>query len=305
MIGRVIEIAGENRHLTKERGFMVVRAESAEEGRVPLDDIAAVIATGRGLTHSTNLLVELAVRNAPFVLCGPNFAPVALLWGVDGHHRQAARFDAQLAATKPLQKRLWRDVVRAKITQQAAVLAAFGQPTAPLDALVAKVRAGDPENVEATAAQRYWPAVFGRDFRRDRTAPGVNARLNYGYMVLRAAAARAIMGAGLHPTLGIHHRHGGNPMRLADDLMEPFRPLIDLTVSGLADTDAETLDRDHKKVLAGVLHAGLRTSAGTTPLIGAVQRLAISLAQAYLGERDGLDFPAAQTPLELTGAAKP
>ena len=117
--------------------------------------------------------------------------------------------------------------MRAKLQQQGAALEATGAPTAPLTMLARRVRSGDPDNLEAQGAQKYWRLLFGDDFRRDQQGAGLNGMLNYGYTVLRAATARAVVSAGLHPTLGIHHSNEGNAMRLVDDLMEPFRPMVD------------------------------------------------------------------------------
>jgi CRISPR-associated protein Cas1 len=224
MIGRVIEIAEDGRHLAKARGFLTVSADKAEIGRVPIDDIGAVIASAHGITYSNNLLTALAERCIPLVVCGSNHMPAAFLWTADGHHEQAGRMADQAAASKPLRKRLWSQIVRAKILGQGATLEAVGAPHGGFYLLSRKVRSGDPDNVEAQAARRYWPLLFGGEFRRDRREPGVNAMLNYAYTVLRAGAARAVMAAGLHPALGLAHRQRGNAFALADDLMEPFRP---------------------------------------------------------------------------------
>jgi len=270
---------------------MVVSEDKAEVARIALDDIAAIIASAHGLTYSNNLLVALAERNAPLIICSPNFTPSAYLWPVSGNHRQAARMDAQVASSVPMGKRLWKTIVQAKIAQQAGVLASLGVSVTVLTALIPKVRSGDPDNVEAMAAKRYWPLAFGTDFRRDRSLPGPNAMLNYGYMVLRAAMARAIMGAGLHPSLGIHHRNEVNPMRLADDLMEPFRPFTDRTVLSLRQMGETEINSDVKKTLAAVAYADVPTQRGTTPVMGAMIALATSLAQNYEGERTDLDLP--------------
>lgn len=291
MPGRIVEIAQDGRHLSADRGHMVVAGNGAEIGRLALDDIAAVITSAHGLSYSNNLLVALAERNAPFIFCTPNFTPVGYLLPVAGNHRQAARIDAQIKASVPMGKRLWKAVVQAKIAAQAAVLADMGLPTAPLNALILKVRAGDPDNAEATAARRYWQQAFGAEFRRDRALPGANALLNYGYTVLRAATARAIMGAGLHPSIGIHHRNEMNPMRLADDLIEPFRPLVDRAVLRLLREGVTTVTPDAKKILVNVLITDLQTARGVTPVMGAILALATSLAQIYEGERADLDFP--------------
>ncbi len=291
MLGRIVEIATDHRHLALKRGFLEIRSGDETVGRVPLDDIAAVIANGHGLTTSANLLTALAERGIPFVLCGRNHAPAAYLLGLDGHHVQAARMDGQLSARKLLCQRLWRQVIRAKIANQAAVLTALGQKAGPVAALVAQVRSGDPANIEAQAARRYWSLAFGADFRRDRTADGVNAMLNYSYTVLRSATARAVVAAGLHPSRGLHHRSGANPMRLVDDLVEPFRPLADAIILGLVKTGAPEVNAQTKPILAQVAYLDMESQAGVSPAHLCMHRLATSLAQVFLGERRDLDLP--------------
>ncbi len=303
MLGRIVEIANDNRHLFVSRGFMVIRETNGnknELGQVPLDDIAAVVANAHGLSYTNNLLVALADRGVPFVLCSSNHNPAGMLWPVDGHSMQAGRFDAQLATTKPLRKRLWSSIVKSKLNQQAAVLEAVGAPTAPLAALVAKVRSGDPNNIEAQGARRYWRLLFGEDFRRDRQSGEINGLLNYGYTVLRAATARAIIAAGLHPSIGIHHTNQGNAMRLADDLMEPYRPFIDLLAWQLKRQDMVDVTPETKRIMVRGLYDDLMTGAGTTPMQVSVQKLATSLAQVYLGEREQLDLPLPGLPIAMS-----
>lgn len=305
MIGRIVEVADDRRHLFMSRGFMVVQdteGERKELGQVPLDDIAAVIANAHGLSYTNNLLVALAERGAPFVLCAANHNAVGMLLPIDGNHHQGRRIDAQLEATKPTTKRLWAEVVRAKLEQQAAALEAIGSPTAPLTALIRKVRSGDPKNMEAQGARRYWGLLFGDTFRRDQDAGGLNAMLNYGYTVLRAATARAVIAAGLHPTLGLHHSNDSNPMRLVDDLMEPFRPVIDLKIWQLRRNDEAEITPETKRATVRTLYDDMQTDVGATPVMVCIQKLATSLAQVYLGERDKLDLPLPGLPLALAAA---
>jgi CRISPR-associated protein Cas1 len=299
MIGRIIEVAQDHRHLSLHRGHLVVSEGEQQVGRVPLDDIAAVIGNAHGLSYTNNLLVALAERNAAFVLCGANHNPVGMLWPVDGHFEQAGRMDAQLAASKPTNKRLWQTLVKTKIAHQAAVLQTRGKPHVPLTALIDKVRSGDPDNIEAQAARRYWTLLFGPDFRRDRQAGGVNGLLNYGYMVLRAATARAVMAAGLHPTIGLHHANAQNPMRLVDDLMEPFRPFIDHVVAGLADEGYEQVTPETKRALVNVLYMDLPGPDGVSPIIVWLSRLAVSLARHYRDRGGPLQLPLPPTPMDL------
>jgi len=305
MIGRIVEVADDQRHLFMHRGFLVVKdteGERKELGQIPLDDIAAVIANAHGLSYTNNLLVALAERCAPFVLCGANHNAVGMLLPIDGNYQQAKRFDAQIDASKPIIKRLWADIVRSKLQQQAAALEAAGAPAVPLSALAAKVRSGDPDNLEAQGARRYWGLLFGDEFRRDRDAEGLNAMLNYGYTVLRATTARAVVAAGLHPTIGLHHSNENNAMRLVDDLMEPFRPMIDLKVWQLRRGGEAHVNPDTKRALVRTMYDDMQTTAGATPVIVCAQKLAISLAQVFLGEREKLDLPLPGLPLALATA---
>lgn len=298
MIGRVVEIAEDGRHLAKSRGFLTVSSGGEELGRVPLDDVTAVVASAHGITYSNNLLVALAERGAPVVLCGANHRPVAFIWPTDGHHEQAGRMADQAAASKPLRKRLWAQVVSAKIESQGATLRAIGAPAGGFQLLARKVRSGDPDNVEAQAARRYWPLLFGEDFRRERSADGVNAMLNYAYTILRSGAARAIMAAGLHPSFGLGHRQRGNSFCLADDLMEPFRPVADLLVHDLVSNGATEVNRDTKGELARILVTDMSTAEGVSPVGVCLQRAAVSLTRCFAGETKSLDLPRRTLPLE-------
>jgi CRISPR-associated protein Cas1 len=282
---------------------MVVRSTEGtrpEVGRVPLDDIAALIANAHGLSYTNNLLVALAERGAPLVLCAANHNVVGTLWPADGHHQQAHRFDAQIACKEPLRKRLWASIVASKLNSQAAVLRGVGVPDAPLATLAKHVRSGDPTNLEAQGARKYWTLLMGPLFRRDREASGTNAMLNYGYTVLRAATARAVVAAGLHPSIGLHHSHDNNAMRLVDDLMEPFRPFVDYTVWQLQKQDQYELDSAAKRALVQTLYQDLHTPDGRTPLMVAIQKTATSLAQVLLGERKALELPPANVPIAPT-----
>ncbi|MPM37907.1 CRISPR-associated endonuclease Cas1 [bioreactor metagenome] len=308
MVGRIVEIADDRRHLFVNRGFMVVRdseGDRKELGQIPLDDIAAVIANAHGITYTNNLLVALAERGAPFVLCGANHNVVGMLLTLDGHHVQSKRIEAQIAATVPTVKRLWAAIVKAKIEQQAAALEAAGALTIPLTAMIGKVRSGDPENIEGQAARRYWGLLFGADFRRDQDGDGVNGLLNYGYTILRSATARAVVSAGLHPSIGLHHSNDANAMRLVDDLMEPFRPIVDLKVWQLKNAGESHVTPETKRSLVRVLYDDMPTRIGVTPVMVCMQRLATSLAQVFLEERNKLDLPLPSLPLSLANSLEP
>ena len=271
-------------------------------GQIPLDDIAAVIANAHGITYTNNLLVALAERGTPFVLCAANHNAVGVLITLDGHHVQSKRIEAQIAASQPTHKRMWAAVVKSKLEQQASALEATGAPSAPLTALIKKVKSGDPANVEGQGAKRYWGLLFGEGFRRDQSGDGINALLNYGYTIARSATARAIVAAGLHPSIGLHHSNDANAMRLVDDLMEPFRPVIDLKVWQLHQQGESHVTPETKRALVRTLYDDMQSAAGATPVMVCMQKLATSLAQVYLGEREKLELPLPGLPLTLAGS---
>lgn len=306
MMGRMVEIADDRRHIALKRGFLIVHDTVSEHktelGKVPIDDIAAVIANAHGISYTNNLLVALAERGIPFVLCGANHNAIGMLLPIEGHHLQAKRIEAQIAAKQPTHKRLWAEIIKAKLTQQAAVLEATGAVAAPLTALVKKVKSGDSNNIEAQGARRYWGALFGNTFRRNQNGDGLNALLNYGYTIMRSATARAVIAAGLHPSIGLHHSNDANPMRLVDDLIEPFRPLIDLKVWQLQKHGEEAITPYTKRILVNTLYDDMHSNAGITPVMACMHKLASTLAQVYLGERRTLELPLPNLPLHFNSS---
>lgn len=296
MLGRVVEISQPGRMLRLERGSMIVSdiRSKDELGRIALDQLGAVLATARGITTGSELILALADRNIPLLYCDRKFVPAAISWPVESHHTQSARIEAQATATRPLVKRLWQQIVAAKIRNQALSLDYIGEEhgASALAAMSRRVRSGDPENLEAQAARRYWPLLFGESFRRNRQDDGINAVLNYAYAILRSATARAIMASGLHPSIGLHHSNRYNAMRLVDDLMEPYRPLFDVAAWRLFQAGHNNVTSSVKSFLAGMFVSDIETDQGTTPLMTALVRTAQSLARAFDGvPRAQLDLP--------------
>lgn len=298
---QIIDIATDGRHLTRDRGFLKVAEDGREIGRTPLDQVAGVIVHAHGTTWSTSLLCELAERGAPVVLCASNHAPKSVLLPIEGHHGQGARMRAQWQAKAALKKQAWKQVVCCKVRMQAAALDAIGQAPAPLLMMLRKVRSGDSTNIEAQAARHYWPRVMGTDFRRDTQGGDANALLNYGYTVLRAATARAVVAAGLHPTIGLFHSNRGNAFALADDLMEPFRPLVDCTVRSIVVEKGTKVDTDAKQALARLIAIDLPLGDGVTPVSVALMKLATSLGQSFENGKLSLALPSPPDPLILAG----
>jgi CRISP-associated protein Cas1 len=303
---RVVDIATDGQHLSAHRGFLLVSKDREEVGRVPLDDVAAVVVHAHGVTWSANLVVALAERGALMVLCGANHAPVAVCMPLDGHHGQNARMRAQWESGRPLAKQIWRKIVIAKIQWQAAALEACGVSSAAFDLLARRVRSGDPDNIEAQAARRYWPLLLGDAFRRDRHGEGANGFLNYGYTILRSLVARSVIAAGLHPSIGIHHANRGNAFALADDLIEPFRPLVDVTTAQLVRQGCEEVTPDVKRTMAGLIALDLVDEGGaTTTVTIAATRLAQSLARCFeTGTSSELTLPRPPSVIELAGLGR-
>ncbi len=298
---RIIEISSNNRHLAVDRGFMTVSENGNEIGRVPFDQIGAVIANAHGLTYSNNFLVRLAEQKAPLVICASNHVPVSVLLPLEGNYLQSSTMSAQAAMKETTQNRLWKEIVQAKIKQQAAVLDAFGLEAKHLKMMAPRVKSGDCENMEGQAARYYFQTLFGKTFRRDRAQAGINSLLNYGYMVLRSAVIRAVVAAGLHPSLGLHHCNQYNPMCLADDLMEPFRPMVDFCVRRLVSDGNENVTPETKKRLVSVLSCPMLTDKGSVEISYVITDLAVSLAKCARKEADSLNFPPPMSDLALWG----
>ncbi len=301
---QIIDIATDGRHLSRDRGFLKVEEDGREVGRVPLDQIAAVIVHAHGITWTTSLLVELADRGALLVLCAANHQPRAVLWPLEGHHTQGARMRAQWAAKTPLIKQAWKQVIIAKVQMQAAALASIGQPRSTLDRMTREIKSGDSTNIEAQAARHYWPRMMGPEFRRDAGHTDINALLNYGYTVLRATTSRAVVAAGLHPTIGLFHTNRGNAFALADDLMEPFRPLVDCTVRNIAANEGPEVTPSAKQVLARLIALDLPLGEVISPVSVALTKLATSLALSFERGKLELALPRPPDALTLAGLGK-
>lgn len=303
MQNRIVEIVTEGAHLSVSRGFLIVSKDKEKVGQVAIDDMAGLVIRGHGASLSVNICTRLAKANVPVVICGTGQAPASVVWPVSGHFAQGLRMQAQAVANKPLKKRLWSQLVREKILAQANVLEFALKNGDDLRAMARRVKSGDPENLEAQAARRYWPRLMGNRFRRDRSAGGKNAALNYGYAVLRASVARSILAAGLHPSLSLHHASRGDALRLADDLMEPFRPWVDFKVKRLSDSNGgeiPELTPEIKTELAGVLQMDFSTPVGASPMQISIDRMAQSLVQVYLGEARQMEVPG--SPVALVSA---
>jgi len=292
MRNRILEIAESPARLRIERSQLVVEFAS-QPSRFPLEDLAVLIVAHPQVSYTQAVLTEIASAGGTFVTCDRSRMPIGILLPLDANSVQTERFRAQVELSKPKQKQAWKQIVQAKIRMQADLLQARTGSDHGLSPFIPQVRSGDPKNFEARAARKYWTALFGSDFRRDRDAPGHNALLNYTYAVLRAMTARAVVAAGLHPSLGIHHHNKYNSFCLADDLMEPYRPIVDRVVAELVDEfgSVPTLDQSTRALLLGALTGSIVIDSEQRTLFDSLGQSASSLVNLIFGKTDQLKLP--------------
>jgi CRISPR-associated protein Cas1 len=271
--------------LSLEDGQLAV-AQDEGEVRLALEDIAWLIVDTPQATLTSTLLSACMEAGIAVMTTDARHMPSGLLLPFHRHHRQADIAVKQANMGAPLRKRLWQAIARGKIANQAAVLASLGRTgSEAVRRMADHVGSGDPDNVEARAARAYWGALWP-DFTRDDAGDTRNMRLNYGYAVLRACVARAIVGAGLLPTFGLHHASAVNPFNLADDLIEPFRPFVDLLswqIAGEGSAARSDLTREDRQKLAALPLSPCRVGADRLTLLAASERCAASLVRAIEG----------------------
>ena len=290
MIKRTIEVSGKGNHLAIDQGSLTVRRDGEEVGRVPLEDLGVLVLDCPTTTYTHSVITEALAAGAVIIPCGRDHLPRGLFLPQE-NALLTQRVADQAAAPLPLKQRLWKQLIQAKIRHQAGALPEGSPARGKLAALVSTVRSGDPANVEAHASRLYWPALFGKTFRRRPDGPPPNGLLNYGYMALRACVARAICAAGLHPALGLHHHNRANPFCLADDLLEPLRPVVDRRVHALVQGGLTTIEREAKTQLLALMAETVEVAGARGPLMVALARTAASLVRCYGGEQDQLDLP--------------
>jgi CRISPR-associated protein Cas1 len=294
MIDRILDFSESAARLKVHRRQLVIRRKESADVSVPLADLAVVVVSHPAVTYTQAVLTGLAEAGGSFIACDRRHLPVGMFLPLVSHHVQTERFAAQARAAAPLKKRIWKQVVRAKILAQAAALENLHGTDHGLRQLAPQVRSGDPANIEARAARRYWPRLFADlDFRRHRENEDQNLLLNYGYAVLRAIVGRAVCAAGLHPSLGIHHHNRCDAFCLADDLMEPFRPTVDLAVVEYCvdHDDLYGLEASAKQKIIGRLTARRLVDGRQLTLFDTVARTACSLAEIFLGNAHKLVLP--------------
>lgn len=273
-------------------GQMVVEQSDAAV-RLPLEDVAWVVLDTPQASLTASLLSACMEAGVAVITTDRTHIPNGIALPFHGHHRQAEMAWKQIALGAPLKKRLWQAVVRRKILNQSANLAALGRDGGKVVAEMARhVGSGDPDNVEARAARQYWQSLFD-GFRREDDEDRRNKLLNYGYAVIRSAIARALVANGLLPAFGIHHASVSNAFNLADDVIEPFRPFADrLAFAQTAQGNGPDLTLADRRAMAGVLSADCRMAGAVTPLLAATEQTSASLCRAIAAnDPDALILP--------------
>lgn len=262
---------------------------------IPVEDIGIVVLDHKQITLTQALLDALLQNNVATIVCNSTHHPEGILLTLDGNTIQSERYKLQLESSEPLRKQLWAQTITQKIKNQASALKTINRKYEYLIPLHQKVRSGDADNCEATAAAYYWQTFFPHinDFRRGREGLPPNNYLNYGYALLRATMARSIVGAGLLPTLGIHHRNRYNAFCLADDLMEPYRPYVDLCVHNtiLLHGIQSDLPKHIKTELLQIPAIDVTIDGEKSPLMNACYRTAVSMVKCCSGESKKLLYP--------------
>lgn len=258
---------------------------------VPIEDVGIVVVENQRVSISIPLLNALADANVMVVFCDEHGLPKSLLSNMDSNNCQCETLNLQIACGEVLKKQMWKQLVEAKIKNQAALLTRLNKDGELLKPYYSNVKSGDSDNREGAAAHLYWQLLFGKTFVRNREWPGVNSLLNYGYTILRAATARAIVASGLMPAIGIFHHNRSNAYPLADDLMEPFRPYVDEVVHQMAEADELELNKETKAKLIQVLYADTHFNKVVRPLSVGLTLMTASFVKCLKKEASKLSLP--------------
>jgi CRISPR-associated protein Cas1 len=293
MIKRTVLI--ENKaSVTVKNQQLVIKTET-RESTVPIEDIGFIVLDHPEIYLSIpamNLLIE---NNSAIIICGKNHLPNGMFLNLHSHHIQQEIFRNQIEASVPLKKKLWQQTIFEKITNQGILLEKIAYQKNSFNFLASKVLSGDTSNMEGVAASQYWKTFFDTydiKFKRERYGDYPNNFLNYGYAILRAATARSLSGSGLLNTLGIHHKNKYNAFALADDIMEPYRPLVDEKVFEIMQKyEKQELDSIIKSELLQILTRTVYFKDEKSPLMVALQKTASSLQQCYTGNRKKIKYP--------------
>ena len=282
----------ENKASLTTKNLQLVIKTDTRETNIPIEDIGYIVIDHPEIYLSVPALNLLVDNNTAVIICNTNHLPNGMFLNLNSHHIQQEIFKNQINASVPLKKQLWQQTVMEKITNQGILLQNITSKTNNFDFLASKVLSGDTSSMEGVAANFYWKSFFEHNFKRERFGDYPNNFLNYGYAILRAATARALSGSGLLNTLGIHHKSKYNAFALADDIMEPFRPIVDEKVAEIMQNYTEQeLNTAIKAELLQILTRTVYFKEEKSPLMVALQKTASSLQQCYTGDRKKIKYP--------------
>lgn len=295
MIKRTIDISDGPTFLNIENDQLILTRKQERIASIPCEDVGVLLVDHRQTTYTHSALTRLLARGAVIILCGEDHLPAGILLPLENNDLHTERLRAQVATALPIRKQLWRQIVAHKIKGQAGNLPEGHPVRRRLLAMAQEVKSGDTSNREGVAARFYWPALMdplmGESFRRDPDGPWPNPLLNYGYMVFRAAVARAIVAAGLHPAIGLYHSNRNNPFVLADDLVEVFRPRIDRAVVQSITSGKTEIDKQAKRAVLSLLSEPITVAGQSGPLMVGLHRVLASVVRCFEGSAKSLELP--------------
>lgn len=295
MIKRTLYFGNPCSLLKKQNQLIVDYGDDLENRQVPIEDIGLMVVDHYQVKMTAALVQALIGNNSAVLFCDNKHLPAGMMLPMSQHHAFTEKMFFQLEASLPLKKNLWQQTVIAKIRNQAAMLQSNGADPEKMRYWATQVRSGDPDNYEARAAACYWDNLFAgmESFKRFRHGEPPNNLLNYGYAVLRAVVARSLVASGMIPSVGIHHRNKYNPYCLADDVMEPFRPYVDMVVLAIVndEPEAEELTPLVKRKLLSVASVNVTIDKKSSPLMVGMQRTTASLMKCFEGKAKKLLYP--------------
>ena len=292
MLKRTIYLSSPLKISVKDEQLLItLRDNDKPTSTVPIEDLAHVVIENQQVSITIPALNALIRQNVGVIICDDKSMPHILMNPLDGNTLQGQRYRTQLEASLPIKKSIWKQIIVSKIANQSRLLNKLGKDGDILKPYYMNVKSDDSDNREGIAAKLYWQKLLGKDFYRSRNGVPPNNLLNYGYTILRASVARSIVGSGMLPALGIHHRNRSNAFPLADDLMEPFRPFVDEVVINLFTANHSRIDKESKSEIINVLYCDTTVNGKIHPLNIAVTMLCTSVIKMMDGECKSLNLP--------------
>jgi len=263
--------------------------------QISIEDLGVVVLDSQQITLTNPLLIQLLENNTALITCNKSHLPTGLLLPLESNTLQSERFSKQIQLSKPIKKKIWQQTVVAKVNNQAMLLESLSKNALALRKMTKLVNSGDTKNIEGRAAAYYWKELFSdrEGFTRDPDGIWPNGILNYGYAILRAMVARQLVATGLLPTLGVHHHNRYNAYCLADDIMEPFRPIVDYLCCGIVAEFGEEsgFNTEIKKRLLEIGSFTIDIDGEKGPLMVQLQRTTSSLYKCFIGELKKVSYP--------------